>query len=77
MAAETQAQLQELMSFEGSTEEKKARFFLANLEIDYDAITKEQFMTLIEVLKLSKHMSNPTNQRGKAKSYGHRNVKRF
>lgn len=67
MVAETQAQLQEVMSFEGSTEEKKARFFLANLGIDYDAITKEQFVTVIEVLKLSKHMKSPMNRRGKRK----------
>lgn len=65
VAVETQAQLQEVMSFEGSAEEKKARFFLANLGIDYDAITKEQFINLIEVLRLSKHMKNPISRRGK------------
>lgn len=65
VAVETQAQLHEVMSFEGSAEEKKARFFLANLGIDYDAITKEQFVTVIEVLKLSKHMKEPINKRGK------------
>lgn len=65
VAVETQAQLQEVISFEGSVEEKKARFFLANLGIDYDAITKEQFVTVIEVLKLSKHMKEPINKRGK------------
>ena len=65
VAVETQAQLQEVMSFEGSTEEKKARFFLANLGIDYDAITKDQFVTIIEVLKLSKHMKSPVSRRGK------------
>ena len=65
VAVETQAQLQEVMSFEGSTEEKKARFFLAKLGIDYDAITKDQFVTIIEVLKLSKHMKSPVSRRGK------------
>lgn len=65
VAVETQAQLQEVISFEGSVEEKKARFFLANLGIDYDAITKEQFVTVIEVLKLSKHRKEPINKRGK------------
>ena len=49
----------------GSTEEKKARLFLANLGIDYDALTMEQFTNLIEVLKLSKHMNSPISQRGK------------
>lgn len=65
VAVEAQAQLQEVMSFEGSAEEKKARFFLAQLGIDYDAITKEQFVTVIEVLRKSKHMKSPINQRGK------------
>ena len=46
----------------------EASFFLANLGIDYDAITKEQFVMLIEVLRLSKHMKSPISQRGKRKS---------
>lgn len=69
IAVETQVQLQEVMSFEGSAEEKKARFFLANLGIDYDAITKEQFVTVIEVLRKSKHMKSPISQRGKVAPY--------
>ena len=78
VAVETQTQLQEVMSFEGSAEEKKARFFLAQLGIDYDAITKEQFVTVIEVLRKSKHMNSPINQRGKAKTHqGHQKRKTF
>lgn len=50
-------------------EEKKARAFLTTFGIDYDAISKEQFVNLIEVLKLSKHMKSPINQRGKASPY--------
>ena len=69
VAVETQTQLQKVMSFEGSTEEKKARFFLANLGIDYDAITKEQFVTVIEVLKLSKHMNSPISRRSTRKQH--------
>lgn len=65
VAVEAQAQLQEVMSFEGSAEEKKARFFLAQLGIDYDAITKEQFVTVIEVLRLSKHLKSKDSLRGK------------
>ena len=38
---------------------------LATLGIDYDAITMEQFVNLIEVLKLSRHLKTPINQRGK------------
>lgn len=74
VAAETQMQLQEVMSFEGSAEEKKVRFFLANLGIDYDAISKEQFVTIIEVLRLPKHMNSPISQRGKTKQ--HRNIQK-
>ena len=53
------------MDYKGSTEEKKARLFLANLGIGYDALTMEQFANLIEVLKLSKYMNSPIRQRGK------------
>lgn len=66
-AAAVQSQLQDAMNFEGSFEEKKARSFLATLGIDYDKLSKEQFVTLIEILKLSKHMKSPINQRGKAR----------
>lgn len=75
VAVEAQAQLQEVMSFEGSAEEKKARFFLANLGIDYDAITKEQFVTVIEVLKRSKHIKSSISQRGKTISHQKRSRK--
>lgn len=64
-ALEVQKQLQDAMDYKGSAEEKKARLFLANLGIDYDALTMEQFTNLIEVLKLSKHMNSPISQRGK------------
>ena len=65
-AAQAQQQLQTAMNFEGSSDEKKARAFLATFGIDYDAITKEQFITLIEILRLSKHMKSPISQRGRA-----------
>ena len=57
--------LQDTMNFEGSSEEKKAKALLATLGIDYDAITMEQFVNLIEVLKLSKHLKTPISRRGK------------
>ena len=63
--APEQGQLQDAMNFEGSVEEKKAKALLATLGIDYDAITMEQFVNLIEVLKLSKHLKTPISQRGK------------
>ena len=64
-ALEVQKQLQDAMDYKGSAEEKKARLFLANLGIDYNTLTMEQFTNLIEVLKLSKHMNSPISQRGK------------
>ena len=65
LVATVQGQLQDAMNFEGSVEEKKAKTLLATLGIDYDAITMEQFVNLIEVLKLSKHLKTPISQRGK------------
>ena len=64
-----QVQLQDAMNFAGSDAKKQARIFLTTFGIDYDAITKEQFINLIEVLKLSKHMKSPANQWGKAHPY--------
>lgn len=68
LVATVQGQLQDAMNFEGSSEEKKAKALLATLGIDYDAITMEQFVNLIEVLKLSKYLKSPSNQRGKART---------
>ena len=64
-AAQVHQQLENAMNFEGSSDEKKAKALLATWGIDYDAITMEQFVNLIEVLKLSKHMNSPISQRGK------------
>ena len=64
-AMQVHQQLENAVNFEGSSDEKKAKALLATLGIDYDAITKEQFVNLIEVLKLSKHMNSPISQRGK------------
>ena len=52
--------------YEGSEDEKKARVFLASLGIDYDSLTQEEFVTVINVLKKSAHMKSPYSQRGKA-----------
>lgn len=65
LAATVQEHLQEAMNFEGSSEEKQVRSFLATFGIDYDKLSKEQFVSLIEILKLSKYMKSPISQRGK------------
>ena len=64
-AENMQNQLREAMNFEGSSEEKQIRSFLATFGIDYDKLTKEQFVTLIDILKLSKYLKTPISQRGK------------
>ena len=67
LVATVQGQLQDAMNFEGSSEEKQVRSFLATFGIDYDKLSKEQFVTLIEILKLSKYLKSPISQRGKAR----------
>ena len=67
LVATVQGQLQDAMNFEGSSEEKKIRAYLATIGLDYDALTKEEFVSLIGILKKSKYMKNPISQRGKAR----------
>ena len=76
LAMEAQKQLETAMSYEGSEDEKKARVFLASLGIDYDALTQEEFVTVINVLKKSAHMKSPYSQRGKAPYQAHGKGKR-
>ena len=64
-ALDVQQSLREAMNYKGSDAEKQARIFLATFGIDYAAITMEQFVNLIEVLKLSKHLKPFINHRGK------------
>ena len=64
-----QEQLTKAMNFEGSSEGKKVRPFPATLGIDDDKLTKEQFVTLIDILKLSKRMKNPVSQRERSRPY--------
>lgn len=67
-AEEVKRGLQEAMNFEGSPQEKQARTYLATLGIDYDAITKDEFVTLIGILQKSKKLQiRQGSQRGKKK----------
>ena len=60
--------LQTAMSYEGSPQEKQARVYLAGLGIDYDAMSKEEFVTLIGILQKSEKLRiRQGNQRGKSK----------
>lgn len=68
-ATGVQRQLQEAITFKGSEQERQIRVFCAQLGIPYDKLTKEQFVNLIEILKLSDYMKSPYSQRGRAKLY--------
>ena len=50
-----------------TSEEKKIRAYLATIGLDYDALTKEEFVSIIGGLKKSKYLKSPLNQRGKAR----------
>ena len=63
LVATVQGQLQDAMS----SEEKKIRAYLATIGLDYDALTKEEFVSIISGLKKSKYLKSPINQRGKAR----------
>ena len=63
-AANAAAKLHEALRFEGSPQEKMARGFLMQLGIDYDKLTREEFVTLIGILKKSSLMKSPGRQRG-------------
>ena len=67
LVATVQGQLQDAMNFEGSSEEKQIRALMATIGLDYDTLTKEEFVSIISGLKKSKYLKNPINQRGKAR----------
>ena len=64
-AESMQNQLREAMNFEGSSEEKQIRAFMATIGLDYDTLTKEEFVSIISGLKKSKYLKSPISQRGK------------
>ena len=65
LAATMQGQLQEAINFEGSSEEKQIRAFMATIGLDYDTLTKEELVSIISGLKKSKYLKSPISQRGK------------
>ena len=64
-AAAVQKQLLEAIHFEGSSEGKQIRAFTATIGLDYDTLTKEEFVSIISGLKKSKYLKSPISQRGK------------
>ena len=67
--ADVQMQLEDVMNHKGTDEEKQARMFLTSLGIDYDKLTPEEFITMINILKKSTHLRSYNNQRGKGGLY--------
>ena len=67
LVATVQGQLQDAMNFEGSSKEKQVRTLMATIVLDYDTLTKEEFVSIISGLKKSKYLKSPINQRGKAR----------
>lgn len=67
LVATMQGQLQDAMNFEGSSKEKQVRALMATIGLDYDTLTKEEFVSIISGLKKSKYLKSPINQRGKAR----------
>ncbi len=63
--AQVQQQLEDAVNFEGSAQEKKIRVYFASLGLDYDTLTKEEFVAIISALKKSKLLDSPISQRGK------------
>ena len=77
LVATVQGQLRDAMNFEGSSKEKQVRALMATIGLDYDTLTKEEFVSIISGLKKSKWMKNPISQRGKARpQVSHGNMKR-
>ena len=65
----------EVMAAKGTEEEKQACIFCHSLGIDYDKLTPEEFVTLIQILKKSKNLKSAYNKRGRSRP-GHPNQKR-
>ena len=60
-------ELEAAMSYEGSPQERQVRVFCKQLGIDYDQLSKEEFVTMINILKKSSLLKIPPNKRGKNK----------
>lgn len=70
-----QQKVAEVMAAKGTEEEKQARIFCQSLGIDYDKLTPEEFVTLIQILKKSKNLKSAYNKRGRT-SPSRQNTKR-
>ncbi|MDO4990392.1 MAG: hypothetical protein Q4E45_07795, partial [Eubacteriales bacterium] len=60
-------ELEAAMSYEGSAEERQARLFCKQLGINYDKLSRDEFASLINILKKSSLLKGQPNKRGKNK----------
>ena len=60
-------ELKAALSYEGSPEERQARLFCKQLGINYDKLSKDEFVSLINILKKSSLLRTQPNKRGKNK----------
>lgn len=59
-------QIETVVGGEGSAQEKQVRILLAQLGIDYDALTTDEFVTLMGIIDKSKLLRSSASKRGKA-----------
>ena len=67
-------QIENVVNGEGSAQEKQVRILLSQLGIDYDALTTDEFVTLMGILDKSKLLKSNASKRGKARwtmTHGH------
>ena len=72
---EFQKKVQAVIEGEGSPEERAAKVYLTAFGIDYDSLTHEEFVVLIEILKKSKLKENSISRRGRSRPTSHKKRK--
>lgn len=66
VADDFQQKVEEVMAAKGTEQEKQARIFCHSLGINYDKLTPEEFVSLIQILEKSKNLRSPYNKRGRS-----------
>ena len=63
---ELKRQIDDVVNFKGSNQEKQIRIFCNQLGIPYEKLSTEEFVVLIGILKKSSYIKGTSNHRGKA-----------
>ena len=61
-------QIEDVVNGAGSPQEKQVRILLSQLGIDYDALTTDEFVTLMGIIDKSKLLRSSASKRGKARA---------